>query len=137
MCLKFEFQFYFIYLEIGAIKASEKDLEDFNVRVLYDKLEDQNLHLAAQLARQQEDLRNFYNKILDQNEGLRDLLMNMDPAKLEELERKLEERRNAHVHGGLQGAGDAGPTIVNANLGFGGDGKYKFAGEILLISVTV
>lgn len=112
------------------MKAGEKDLEDFNVRVLYDKLEDQNLHLAAQLARQQEDLRNFYNKIHEQNEGLRDLLMNMDPAKLEELERRLEERQKARIQEGLQGAsGEAGPTIVNATLGLAGTNKYKFAGK--------
>jgi len=117
-------------VEIGAMKAGEKDLEDFNVRVLYDKLEDQNLHLAAQLARQQEDLRSFYNKIQEQNEGLRDLLMNMDPAKLEELERRLEERQNARIHDGLQGAsGDAGPTIVNATIGLAGANKHRFAGK--------
>lgn len=114
------------------MKAGEKDLEDFNVRVLYDKLEDQNLHLAAQLARQQEDLRNFYNKIQEQNEGLRDLLMNMDPAKLEELERRLEERQKARIHDGLQGAGDAGPTIVNATIGLAGANKHRFAGKQLV-----
>ncbi|WAR00886.1 hypothetical protein MAR_025258, partial [Mya arenaria] len=112
----------------GGIKASEKDLEDFNVRVLYDKLEDQNLHLAAQLARQQEDLRSFYNKIQQQNEGLRDLLMNMDPAKLEELERRLDERKAARIQQGLQGSSsEGGPTIVNAAISMAGN-KRKFAG---------
>ncbi|KAH3741464.1 hypothetical protein DPMN_048189, partial [Dreissena polymorpha] len=112
----------------GGVLASEKDLEDFNVRVLYDKLEDQNLHLAAQLARQQEDLRNFYKKIQQQNEGLRDLLMNMDPEKLQQLEMRLNERKAARIRDGLQGAsGDMGPNIVNATIGIAGS-KHKFAG---------
>ena len=123
------------------MKAYEKELEDFNVRVLYDKLEDQNLHLAAQLARQKEDLKKFYEQIYDQNEGLKELLKNLDPQKLDELQRRMEEREK-RMKDGLQGAGDAGPTIVNANLLMGGAGKHKFSGEIyglllLLFVITV
>ena len=115
----------------GGVKAGEKDLEDFNVRVLYDKLEDQNLHLAGQLARQQEDLRAFYLKIQQQNEGLRELLTNMDPAKLAELERRLDERKAARIQQGLQSAGgDTGPNIVNAAINIAGN-KRKFAGKLL------
>ena len=110
-----------------GIKAEEKELEDFNVRVFYDKLEDQNLHLAAQLARQKEDLKKFYDKIYDQNEGLKELLKNLDPQKLEELQQRMEER-DRRMRDKLQAAPDAGPTIVNANLTMGGAGKYKFAG---------
>ena len=106
------------------MKATEDTLEDFNVRVLYDKLEDQNLHLASQLARQREDLKNFYEKICEQNESLRDLLNNMDPAKMEELAKKMEERQRTGALAGLDGAGDAGPTIINASLSFGGKGKF-------------
>ena len=49
-------------------------LENFNIRTLYDKLEDQNLHVSAQLSRQQADLRGFYSRILQQVEGLKSLV---------------------------------------------------------------
>lgn len=98
----------------------EEDLENFNVRVFYDKLEDQNLHLASQLARQQEDLRNFYEKMCAQNEELKNLLQNMDPGQLEALEARMATRG--------KGAGDI--NIVNANIG--GASKYKFAGTVFV-----
>ncbi len=50
---------------------SDPTLTDFNVRVFYDKLEDQNLHLASQLSRHAEDLEKFYKKIAQQNEDLK------------------------------------------------------------------
>ena len=120
----------FHFLETGKVKATEGLLEDFNVRVFYDKLEDQNLHLAAQLARQKEDNQVFYNKMLEQVQGLRDLLLNMDPDKFEELERKLEEREARLKREGIQGAGLVGPTIINANVGIGDANKPKFSGKI-------
>lgn len=62
--------------------TADQLLEDFSVRVLYDKLEDQNLHLAAQLARHGDDMRAFYDKMSEQNEQLRSLLLSVDPAEL-------------------------------------------------------
>ena len=103
----------------------EQDLENFNVRVFYDKLEDQNLHLASQLARQQEDLKSFYQKISDQNAELKRLLENMDPEQLAALEARMAGREMA----GHVGSGD-GANIVNANINLHGAGKYKFAGKL-------
>lgn len=105
----------------------EQDLENFNVRVLYDKLEDQNLHLASQLARQEEDLGKFYEKICKQNEELKRLLQNMDPAKLEELERRAEARAKKDKEN-LQGSG-TDTNIVNANIQLGGTAN-KFTGIV-------
>lgn len=107
----------------------EQELENFNVRVLYDKLEDQNLHLASQLARQQEDLAGFYERISRQNDDLKRLLENMTPEKLEELERRGLAGSGERTVEGLQGTDSSGATIVNASITTGGINKqYKFAG---------
>ena len=50
------------------------ELENFNVKTFYDKLEDQTLHVSAQLARQQADLVRFYDQILQQTETLKSLV---------------------------------------------------------------
>lgn len=118
----------FFLLHLKAVKGVE-DLENFNVRVFYDKMEDQNLHLASQLAKQQEDLKSFYKKICDQNEELKQLLKNLDPAKLEELERKMAERAKRE-EGMQKSAGDVF-NIINGKVNMGGAGKYRFAGKNL------
>ena len=104
-------------------------LEDFNARVLYDKLEDQNLHLASQLARQTEDLEGFYKRICQQNEDLKRLLNNLDPEKMA----ALEARQASIERDGLQGAAalGGGATIVATSLTMGEGGKGgKFAGGL-------
>ena len=100
--------------------------------MLFDKLEDQNLHLASQLARHQEDLRNFYNKMSNQNEELKDMLNNLDLSKLEEIE---AARAKDAAEAGLAGAGaaggfggDGGLNVVNANITGGINRTFKFMG---------
>ncbi|KAF7667132.1 hypothetical protein LDENG_00078000 [Lucifuga dentata] len=58
------------------------DLEEFNVKTLYDKLEDQTLHLASQLARHRKDTQEFYRNICQQTDALKNVFENTDIKKL-------------------------------------------------------
>ncbi|TMS07192.1 Signal peptide, CUB and EGF-like domain-containing protein 1 [Larimichthys crocea] len=58
------------------------DLEEFNVKTLYDKLEDQNLHIASQLARHRKDTQEFYRNMCQQTETIKNVFENMDNKKL-------------------------------------------------------
>ncbi|XP_024910934.1 uncharacterized protein LOC103378425 isoform X1 [Cynoglossus semilaevis] len=76
-------------------------LEEFNVKTLYDKLEDQNLHIASQLARHRKDVQEFYRNICNQTETLKNLLENMDHKKLSLLKEllvhnKLKKKSSSH-----------------------------------------
>ena len=61
---------------VGEVNPQPQNflLENFNVRTLYDKLEDQNLHVSAQLSRQRDDLQVFYDQVMQQVEGLKGLV---------------------------------------------------------------
>ncbi|XP_077985306.1 uncharacterized protein LOC144439946 [Glandiceps talaboti] len=96
-----------------ALKSGANgELEEFNVRTFYDKLEDQSLFLSSQLAKHQEELRNFYERISKQNDGLKNMLSNLDLSKLEEMER---QRRKQAWGDGAESSG-AGTTVINTSI---------------------
>ncbi|XP_053729819.1 SCO-spondin isoform X1 [Synchiropus splendidus] len=66
----------------GGSVLKFSNLEGFNVKTLYDKLEDQNLHIAAQLARHRKDTQEFYSNICQQVETLQNFFEKMDHKKL-------------------------------------------------------
>ncbi|XP_048837628.1 uncharacterized protein si:ch211-286b4.4 [Brienomyrus brachyistius] len=66
----------------GGYKVGRLDLEEFNVRTLYDKLEDQSLHLASQLACYRKETQEFYKNIHQQADALKGLILNMDAVKV-------------------------------------------------------
>jgi len=67
-----------------------EELENFNVRTFYDKLEDQTLHVTAQLAKQRQDLKGFYERISQQTEDLKSMVGQMDVQTIVERNRSLQ-----------------------------------------------
>ena len=81
-----------------------EELENFNVRTFYDKLEDQTLHVTAQLAKQRQDLKGFYERISQQTEELKSMVDHVDIQSVVERNRSLQrENYQQQPTGGTPG----------------------------------
>ncbi|XP_066566045.1 uncharacterized protein LOC136753654 [Amia ocellicauda] len=74
----------------GGTRTGTVELEEFNVRTLYDKLEDQTLHLASQLSKHRSDTQEFYRNICRQIDTLKDVVEHLDSTKLKQLGKMLQ-----------------------------------------------
>ncbi|KAM3922961.1 uncharacterized protein RB166_012036 [Leptodactylus fuscus] len=59
-------------------RNSIRVLEDFNVRTLFDKLEDQNLHLTSQLGRHRNETLSFYKAFIHRIQVLKEILQTLE-----------------------------------------------------------
>ncbi|XP_043935404.1 uncharacterized protein LOC122808514 [Protopterus annectens] len=70
---------------VTADKKSIMELEDFCVRTLYDKLEDQTLHITSQVAQHRKDIYGFHKQMLQQICSLKDILEGVDSKDVKDL----------------------------------------------------
>lgn len=78
------------------------DLEGFNVRTLYDKLEDQTIHIVSQLVNQRDDVLLLSDKILVESEALKDMFLRIkiDLDERNKKDKELQETRDAKLSSG-------------------------------------
>ncbi|CUE73353.1 membrane-associated protein, putative [Bodo saltans] len=78
------------------------DLEGFNVRTLYDKLEDQTIHIVSQLVNQRDDVLLLSDKILVESEALKDMFLRikLELDERNKKEKELQEMRDAKLSTG-------------------------------------
>ncbi|XP_026169217.1 uncharacterized protein LOC113134191 [Mastacembelus armatus] len=105
----------------GGSVLGHGDLEEFNVKTLYDKLEDQNLHIASQLARHRKDTAEFYKNICEQTETLKNIFENMDHKKLSLIKELLNQKDNmkdipSSSSGGAINTHDEGSIVLLGTL---------------------
>ncbi|XP_068098135.1 neurogenic locus notch homolog protein 1-like [Hyperolius riggenbachi] len=55
-----------------------RNLENFNVRTLFDKLEDQTLHLTSQLGRHRNETLSFHKAFIQRIQVLKDMIQNLE-----------------------------------------------------------
>jgi hypothetical protein len=97
----------------AASQAPEAELADFNVRTLFDKLDDESTHVTMRLARYGEDVKANFEQLRTQTEQLRDLVAGLD--------RHLLDAVREASHGPHAGA-EAGSSTGGAVGGRGGNG---------------
>ncbi|XP_033122761.1 uncharacterized protein LOC117121631 [Anneissia japonica] len=102
----------------GKVQSGNQSdlLEDFNVRTLFDKLEDQSLYLSQQLSKHQDDMRSFYERMSQQTDGLKVMLNNFDASKLEASGKARRRRRGSGSSSSSSGSDEEGPVVVNAKV---------------------
>ncbi|KAM9299008.1 uncharacterized protein PAF06_016002 [Gastrophryne carolinensis] len=67
-------------------RSTRPVLEDFSVRTLFDKLEDQTLHLTSQLGRHRNETLSFYKAFIQRIQALKEMIQNLDVSSNKGLE---------------------------------------------------